>query len=255
MSRFILGATWDDAPHLSEEAKADLWASIPEYQRDARTRGIPTLGAGAIYPIPEADILVDPFALPDHWPRGFGQDVGWGRTAGIWAAVDPPTKVVYLYSEYYKGEAEPIIHVEGWRARGLWIPGRIDPASRGRSQVDGQRLFDLYHSYGLRIDKAQNAVESGIYVLWTGLSTGKVKVFRSLVHWLSEYRLYHRDEKGRVVKKRDHLMDATRYLLASGTGWFATKPPGWRDDGTEDPLPEPERFVHDVRSVALGWMA
>ena len=31
-----------------------------------------------------------------------------------------------------------------------------------------------------------------------------------------EYRLYRRDDKGNVVKERDHLMDATRYLVVSG---------------------------------------
>jgi hypothetical protein len=50
-------------------------------------------------------------------------------------------------------------------------------------------------------------------------------VFRTLQNWLSEYRLYRRDEKGRVVKDRDHLMDATRYLLMSGSAVAAVKSP------------------------------
>ena len=48
------------------------------------------------------------------------------------------------------------------------------------------------------------------------LSTGRLKVFRTLQSWLAEYRLYRRDEKGAVVKKDDHLMDATRYFVVSG---------------------------------------
>jgi hypothetical protein len=48
------------------------------------------------------------------------------------------------------------------------------------------------------------------------LSGGKLKVFRSLNNWLSEFRLYRRDEKGAVVKAQDHLMDSTRYLIMSG---------------------------------------
>ncbi|HXU01256.1 MAG TPA: hypothetical protein VN903_09705, partial [Polyangia bacterium] len=70
MSRFIVTADWDNnAPHLTEDAKAELKASIPAYQLDARTRGIPQLGAGVIYPIPDDDIECDPFSIPDHWPR------------------------------------------------------------------------------------------------------------------------------------------------------------------------------------------
>jgi hypothetical protein len=73
-------------PHLSAEQKAELWGSIPPYQRDARSKGIPQLGSGAIYPVPESEIVVDPFEIPLHWPRGYGLDVGWNRTAAIWGA-------------------------------------------------------------------------------------------------------------------------------------------------------------------------
>lgn len=41
-------------------------------------------------------------------------------------------------------------------------------------------------------------------------------MFKTLQNWLSEYRLYRRDDKGHVVKQNDHLMDAIRYLTVSG---------------------------------------
>ena len=44
------------------------------------------------------------------------------------------------------------------------------------------------------------------------MSSGRLKVCKSLQQWFAEFRLYRRDEKGKVVKERDHLMDATRYL-------------------------------------------
>jgi hypothetical protein len=37
-----------------------------------------------------------------------------------------------------------------------------------------------------------------------------------LQNWLSEFRIYRRDEKGRIIKQNDHLMDTTRYLIMSG---------------------------------------
>jgi hypothetical protein len=55
--------TWDEVPHLSQEAKDGLWRSIPPFQRDARSKGVPSLGAGAIYPVPEADITVSDFSI------------------------------------------------------------------------------------------------------------------------------------------------------------------------------------------------
>lgn len=220
----VIMATWDDAPHLTTAQKDRLFESLPVYQRDARSKGIPQLGSGAIYPVAESDITVTDFGIPDHWPRCYGMDVGWNRTAAIWGAKDMETDTVYLYSEYYKGKAEPVIHSTGIQSRGLWIPGAVDPASRGRGQKDGSRLFQDYIDLGLDLVKAENAVESGIHNVWLRLSTDRLKVFKSLQAWLGEYRIYRRDEKGHVVKEKDHLMDSTKYLIATGLSRAIVKP-------------------------------
>ena len=223
-SKFVVMATWDDVPHLDDAVKKELWDSIPPFQRDARSKGVPQLGAGAIYPVPESDIVVPDFSIPDHWPRSYALDVGWNRTAAIWGARDPETKIVYLYSEHYRGQAEPVIHAHSIKSRGEWIPGVIDPAARGRGQKDGTQLLEQYQDLGLDLTTAVNAVESGLYDVWMRMSGGKLKVFSSLSNWRSEFRLYRRDEKGAIVKKDDHLMDATRYLIVSGLDIAKVKP-------------------------------
>lgn len=217
MSRYVGTCTWDDVPHLTTEAKAELWASIPPYQRDARSKGIPQLGSGAVYPVPESEIVVEPFKLPSYWRRCYGLDVGWNRTAAIFAAVDDESGAVYLYAEHYRGQAEPSVHADAIKARaGDWMPGVVDPAARGRGQRDGQQLLIDYQDLGLRLTIARNGVESGLLEVWQRLSTGRIKVFATCTNWLSEYRLYRRDEQGRIVKANDHLMDATRYCIVSG---------------------------------------
>lgn len=250
-SRFVVMATWDDAPHLSSEQKKLLWNSIPPYQRDARSKGIPQLGSGAIYPVPESDFLVDPFEIPAHWPRCYGLDVGWNRTAALWACEDRDTRTVYLYSEHYRGQAEPSVHANAIQARGKWIPGVIDPAARGRGQRDGAVLLNDYRDLGLNLLEADNAVESGIYGVWERLSAGRIKVFRTLQSWLSEYRLYRRDDKGRIVKSNDHLMDAMRYLVQSGLANAKVKPTG---DGPL-PLEMPSQFGagHSAPGITMNW--
>lgn len=224
MSTLYLPGSWGDAHHLDEEARKDLAASVPPHQRDARERGAPALGSGAIYPVSESAIVVEPFEIPPHWPRAYGLDVGWNRTAAVWAATDRDTGVTYLYDEHYRGQAEPSVHAEAIRARGAWIPGAIDPAARGRGQADGRQLLQAYLDLGLELTPAANAVEAGIHAVWLQLSAGRLRVFRSCANWLAEYRVYRRDEAGRVVKQHDHLMDATRYLALTGLALARTEP-------------------------------
>jgi phage terminase large subunit-like protein len=240
--KFVVTATWDDVPHLSTEAKEQLWNSIPPFQRDARSKGIPQLGAGAIFPVPESDFAVQDFAIPDHWPRCYGLDIGWNRTAAVFAAIDRDNDIVYLISEHYRGQAEPSIHAEAIKARGAWIPGVIDPASRGRTQRDGQQIIQDYIDLGLDLDVAFNGVESGLYEVWQRLSTGRLKVFKSLSNWFYEFRLYRRDESGRIVKENDHLMDALRYLCMSALARAKTKPSD-----------QPQSSVENYYSPG-GWM-
>jgi phage terminase large subunit-like protein len=221
----LITATWDDAPHLSPETKAELFKSIPPYQRDARTKGIPQLGSGAIYPIAESEFLVDDFAIPDYWPRGYGMDVGWSKTAAIFGAYDRDNDTAYLTGEHYRGQSEPIVHAEGISARGKWIPGFIDPAANGRSQIDGRQLFQIYLKLGLKLCLAENAREAGIYTVWLRLSTGKLKVFRSCRNWLNEFRTFARDEDGKIINEQKyHLMAATRYLFLGSMGRWKVKP-------------------------------
>ena len=207
---------WDDVPHLDEKEMQTLLDSTPPHLHDARRYGIPSMGVGAIYPIAETEIIIDPFEIPDYWPRVAGMDVGWNRTACVWGARDRNAQITYLYSEYYRGEAEPAVHVHGIRSRGDWIPIAIDPAARGRGQKDGAQLFQDYTDLGLDLIASANALEAGIYEVWQMLSEGRLKVFRTLQNWLMEYRLYRRDEKGKVVAEMNHLMDSTRYLVLTG---------------------------------------
>jgi len=247
-SKFLIMATWDDAPHLTTEQKEKLFADLPPHQRDARTKGIPQLGSGAIFPIPESNIVVKDFVIPDHWHRAYALDVGWKKTACLWSATDPTSNITYLYSEYYQGQAEPIIHTEGIKARGVWIPGVIDSAAHGRSQEDGRQLFDIYSDLGLDIANANKAVEAGLYKVWQMLSTNQVKVFETLINWLTEFRMYRRDEKGQIVKANDHLMDCTRYLIMSGLDRAIAKP-YWEHLAYE----ESEIFNHSDVSNVTGY--
>ena len=215
--KFLLGITWDDVPHLTSKMKEEMWKSYTPAERDARSKGIPVIGSGRIYPVVMDEVLVDDFPVPRNWRRAYALDVGWKKTAALWGAIDQQSDTIYFYSEYYEGQKEPQLHASAIKARGLWIPGCVDPSANGRSQKDGEQLMKVYRGEGLNLVNANNAVDAGIHETWGRLSTGRMKVFRkSCPNWQQEFPLYHRDEKGQIVKKRDHLMDCTKYFVLTG---------------------------------------
>lgn len=214
--KFVSQVSWEEVPHLNEEQKGEILASYSKHEREARSKGIPSLGAGAIYPFLEDDFVVEPFKIPVWWPRVYGLDVGWNKTAAIWLAQDPDTNIIYVYSEHYMSESPPALNASAIKQRGEWMIGVIDPASRGKSQIDGRTLFDLYEQEGLDLELANNAVEAGILKVYQAFEVGQIKIFSSCVNTLNEIRIYRRNENGEIIKKKDHLMDALRYAMVSG---------------------------------------
>lgn len=208
----IVQAGWDDAPWLTEEKKRQMEEDTEPHLVEARRSGKPSMGSGNVYPIAIESIICDPFKIPDYYKVMYALDVGWNVTAAVWAAIDPQTDTVYLYDEYCGKEAPPSTHAAAIRARGPWIQGVIDPASRGRSQNDGTQLIKTYRDLGLYLSPARNEVDTGIQGLWQRMTTGNLKVFSTMPHWAKEFVLYRRDLKGRIIKENDHLMDATRYV-------------------------------------------
>jgi len=223
-SKYVVGATWDDAPHLDESEKKKLLESYPPHIRNARSKGIPSIGSGAIYPIAEEDITVGDFEVPEYWPRVYGMDVGWKFNGVVWAAWDRDKDVVYITDVYKRGQAEPEVHASAVKKRGEWIPGVMDPAAEGSNQKDGTKLIEEYEDLGLDITPADNSVEAGLFEVYKRMTTGRLKVFRSCTPWFEEFRIYRRDKRGKVVKENDHLMDPTRYLIMSGLDIAKTKP-------------------------------
>lgn len=221
----------DDAPHLnppniSKEEREALFADMSEHERIARETGRPSLGSGAIYPISEDSLFVDPFPIPDWWEYGYAIDPGWNVTAALLGARNPDTDQHYLVAEYYGQRDQPVIHAAGIKAMLPWfeLEGVIDPAGDNvGNQKDGSKMKEEYEDLGLRLSKANNAVHAGLRHCLVLMQTGQLKVFNTLLYFRKEFRLYRRDEKGKIVKQNDHLMDDMRYLLNT-EGAFQSRP-------------------------------
>jgi hypothetical protein len=196
------------------------------------------LGAGKIYPVAEDEFVIDPFRLPDYWPRAYAVDPGWNRTAALWGAWDRENDIIYVYSEYYQSHQPVAVHAHAIKARGESLVGCIDPAGAGSSVVDGRSVINEFRKAGLRLFPANNkvtGVEGGIHNVYTRLTEGRLKIFRTCANLIKEMRIYRRNERGKVVKENDHLCDCLRYLSMSGMA-HATKPrsPAEEDDDSDN---------------------
>lgn len=223
-SRSVIQIGWADAHWLDEQAQQDIITSTPPFQREAVKYGVPSLGSGAVYPVPLEEIVLSTQdaaklqPLPAHWRYIYGLDVGWNKTAAVFLAHDPDNDVVYVFDEYYQGQREPELHAMHLKAKGGdWMLGVIDPASAGSSQLDGQKLLRIYRAppLSLKLREANNEREAGITRIWQRLSAGTLKFFPHTFNLQNEYLLYRRDERGEIVKEHDHALDALRYAMNS----------------------------------------
>ena len=218
-NKFYIQATWDDNPHLLDTDKEELRNALKPHEREAREKGIPSLGSGLVYPFLIDGITVNPFPIPEHWAKVYALDFGWTNpTAALFAAYDKDSDVVYLTAEYYVAERTPQQHAHQLMQMGASnMHGVYDPAGEQASQRDGGDLATLYRQSGLRnLTKANNVKEEGVMKVAQRFQNSQLKIFNNLRHTLRELAKYCRDEQGKIHKGDDHLMDCMRYLVMSG---------------------------------------
>ena len=216
----LIQAGWDDAPHLTEKDKADLLAIFPEHEHEARSKGIPYAGSGLIFPIKESEIVIEPFAIPKHWARLTGMDFGWDHpTAAINLAWDRDNDIVYLVDEYGASKKTPIEHAPHIRALCHFAPVAFPHDGLQHDKGGGEQMREQYVKQGVNMtaeratfEDGSNSVEAGLMMMLTRMQQGKLKVFKHCVKWIEERRMYHR-ENGKIVKRKDDYMDASRYAL------------------------------------------
>lgn len=219
-SREVVTMTIDDAEHYTPEQRAEIIASYPAHEREARTKGIPTLGSGLIFPVVEDDIIIDPIDIPRIWPRIGGMDFGYDHPFGAAKlAWDRDNDVIYVTADYRQREATPIIHSAALKAWGATLPWAWPHDGLQHDKGSGEQLAEQYRSQGLSLlheratfDDGTNGVEAGLSEMLQRMQTGRWKVFRNCQHWLEERRLYHRKD-GKVVKERDDVISASRYAM------------------------------------------
>jgi phage terminase large subunit-like protein len=218
--REVITMTIDDAEHYSPEDRQKIIDSYPPHEREARTKGVPSLGSGRIFPVSEESITVDPFEIPKHWAQIGGLDFGWDHPFGAARlAWDRDQDVVYVTANYREREVTPIIHAAALKPWGSWLPWAWPHDGLQHDKGSGEQLAEQYRAQGLSMtveratfDDETNGVEAGLSDMLQRMQTGRWKVFSTCKEWLEEFRLYHRKD-GKVVKERDDVISASRYAL------------------------------------------
>ena len=226
---FLKGATWHDAPHLSEADKNRLGASYRAHERKSRTEGIPMMGEGAVFPVDDEQIRVDPFKIPDHFARIKGCDFGIDHpAAGAEIAWDRDQDVIYVIDCYRKANELPPYHAAWFNKSNRMIPVAWPHDGMNREKSGGKQLSKTYEEHGVAMlpksaryprahgekeDKGgPQPVEPIVEEMFERMVTGRIKVFSSLSDWFEEKRSYHRRD-GLIVAKRDDILKATFYAV------------------------------------------
>ena len=218
------GATWDDAPHMDEEARRLAIKQYPEHQRDARTKGIPMLGEGRVFGVAESDIVIDPHEIPDHWARICGIDFGLAHPAAcVWIAWDRDTNKKVLYDCWRADGVKTKAHAEVINGRGTWIPVAWPHDGEKRDPNSATRFADIYrndHKVNMLSKSARYKNKKGgsqpqwpvIEDIRLYMDSDQFKVFRTCQPWLEEFRSYHIKE-GQIVARRDDALKASFYAM------------------------------------------
>ena len=221
--RIVVNMGIEDALHYTPEQRAEIIASYPEHEREARAFGRPVLGSGMVFPVAESAITTPPIPLPAHWPRIIGLDLGWDHpTAAAWVAHDRDTDTMYVYKTYEAARTTISAHAAAVRAPAPWIPVAWPHDAYQHDKQAGRSLKDIFRDAGLNMlhkhatfkddDISSFSFEAGISEMLDRMQTGRLKVFSTCPEFFNEFRGYHRKD-GKVVKVEDDTISAVRYAM------------------------------------------
>ncbi|HCR6939806.1 TPA: terminase, partial [Shigella flexneri] len=164
-------------------------------------------------------IKCQPFECPDHFYVIGGMDFGWDHPqAQVQLWWDKEADTIYV-SRVWKAKEKTA--VQAWGAVKSWahkVPTAWPHDGNQHEKGGGEQLKGQYADAGFMMLQEHatwpdggNAVEPGITELRDMMLDGRFKVFNTCEPFFEEFRLYHRDENGKIVKLNDDVLSAVRY--------------------------------------------
>jgi hypothetical protein len=226
--RRFIPATLFDNPYLADDGmyEANL-LSLPEHQRKQLLEGNWDVAEGAAFPeFNRAIHVVEPFDIPNSWPRFRAADYGYSSYSGVlWFAVAPSEQLV-VYRELYVSKvlaedlADMVLEAEdGEKMRygvldsSLWHKrGDTGPSIAERMIFKGCRWRPSDRSKGSRI-AGKNEIHRRFQVD-DYTEEPRMIIFnncKNLISQLPSLPLSKINSEDVDTKSEDHLYDALRY--------------------------------------------
>lgn len=223
---YLDGATWEDVPHLNREERERLASSYMEHEIEARTAGIPMMGEGAIFKVPESDVTVRPFEIPRHFARIKGIDFGIDHPAGLVdIAIDRDKDIIYVERSWKKDSIDILRHAEIINQRNQWVPVAWPHDGLKRSSIGAtaiKKIKDMYVQSGVKMLARSARYDNdvgGAQSQWPIITeiqereeSGRIKYFTTCADLLQERRNYHMKE-GKINSIRDDCLKSLFYAV------------------------------------------
>ena len=225
--RFIPANLFDN-PYLADDGmyEANL-LSLPEHQRRQLLEGDWDINEGAAFPEFNRKIhVVEPFDIPNNWPKFRACDYGYGSYTGVvWIAVAPDEQLI-VYREMYVSKvlatdlADMILETEseekiryGVLDSSLWHKrGDTGPSLAEQMIVRGCRWRPADRSKGSRV-AGKNEIHRRLQVD-EFTEEPRMVIFDSCKNLISQLPAIPLDKNNPEdvdTKAEDHLYDALRY--------------------------------------------
>lgn len=237
---------------INPKAVAQFLASIPADYRETRRIGMFAALQGAVFKDWNASKhVVKPFALPLDTYRTRGIDFGWvAPFVCVWWARLPCTTILpdgrkalegtwVLYREYVKAATLIKDHAKAIKEAELWderLSGRYGVTVADNDPQDIGELRD--HGVNVRAaDKGPDSVKAGVYEMQKLMLqpvpddpniAPQLLVFDTCERFIQEVGAYRyedgtekRNSRDVPVKKDDHAIDASRYVIDLGVKRFS----------------------------------
>ena len=251
--------------HLEDAAVDRFIKSLPPHEVAARVYGKPAHLAGAVYKMfrYSPPHVIEPFEIPDLWPRIMAIDPAAGKpVAVVWIAV-APDDVWYVYRELYteslatyKQVAMEIKKQEGWKrlSNGLYIRDAfqepvimrvIDTSGNIRERTSGMSATQQFGSEGIYLHPAfKTGYIDGINLICERLSydtapgalhdSPQLVVFNTCSRAIHEFLNFVWPQENETrqgtadrikpVKANDDILDGIRYLAMMGITYRTLRP-------------------------------